>query len=256
MDIEHLTKHQIILLTLLVSFVTSIATGIVTVSLMNQAPPSVSRTINQIVQRTVETITPAAVTDALAQKTVVVNNDDLVAQSIVTAQKSIVRIVAKGSNDLVARGVLISGKGTALTDAAALKSSGATAFEALLPNSARVSLTVNPGNASSSIAVLTLSMGTSTAAVPASLADPAKLVLGQSVVRIGGTGADTVGEGVIATLPSASGGDTSAVEATVNSTTPGALLMTIFGQVIGISTGDSEVRGSDYYTLVAPSKSK
>ena len=35
---ENLTKPQIILLTLLVSFVTSIATGIVTVALMNQAP--------------------------------------------------------------------------------------------------------------------------------------------------------------------------------------------------------------------------
>ena len=35
---EHLNKQQLILLTLLISFVTSIATGIVTVSLMDQAP--------------------------------------------------------------------------------------------------------------------------------------------------------------------------------------------------------------------------
>ena len=34
MDLEKLTKHQTVLLTLLVSFVTSIATGIVTVGLL------------------------------------------------------------------------------------------------------------------------------------------------------------------------------------------------------------------------------
>ena len=43
MDIEHLTKHQIVLLTLLVSFVTSIATGIVTE--VTKLTKSVKRTI-------------------------------------------------------------------------------------------------------------------------------------------------------------------------------------------------------------------
>src|SRR6185295_4552852 len=111
MDLEHLNKHQIVLLTLLVSFVTSIATGIVTVSLMGQAPPSISRTINQIVERTVETVAaapaptqPAAVT----QKTVVVKDDDLTAQSIASVQKAMVRIVdAKNPDTLLARGVII-----------------------------------------------------------------------------------------------------------------------------------------------------
>ena len=51
MDMEELSKSQIILLTLLVSFVTSIATGIVTVSLMNQAPPAIAQTVNRIIER-------------------------------------------------------------------------------------------------------------------------------------------------------------------------------------------------------------
>ena len=44
-DIKELNKHQLILVTLLITFVVSIATGIVTVSLMNQAPKSVPYTV-------------------------------------------------------------------------------------------------------------------------------------------------------------------------------------------------------------------
>lgn len=254
MNLEQLTKHQIILLTLLVSFVTSIATGIVTVSLMNQAPPSVSHTINEIVQRTVETITaPAAAGGAPTTNTVVVQDDSLVAQSIATMQKSIVRIVAKGSDTLIARGVIVSASGTVLSDKTSLDASGASLFEAILPDDSRLPLTVAPGAASSSIAVAQIALGTSTEVlVPASLAVQSKLALGQSVVRIGGVGPDTVDEGVIATLPSETPGDTDPViQTTVSSMVPGSLVMTIFGQIIGITTGDSQGMGNDFYSLVS-----
>ena len=58
MELEQLTKSQLLLLALLVSFVTSIATGIVTVTLVNQAPTDVIRTINREVQTIVEKVTP------------------------------------------------------------------------------------------------------------------------------------------------------------------------------------------------------
>jgi hypothetical protein len=44
MDIEELSKSQLIMLALLLSFVTSMATGIVTFSLMDQAPPAIAQT--------------------------------------------------------------------------------------------------------------------------------------------------------------------------------------------------------------------
>lgn len=57
MDIKELNKTQLILLTLLITFVVSIATGIITVSLMQQAPKSVPTTINNVIQRTIEKVT-------------------------------------------------------------------------------------------------------------------------------------------------------------------------------------------------------
>lgn len=60
MNIEELSKSQLILLTILVNFVTSVATGVLTVSLLDQAPPVVSRTVNQIVDHTIETVAAAA----------------------------------------------------------------------------------------------------------------------------------------------------------------------------------------------------
>lgn len=61
MDIKELNKSQLILLAILLSFITSIATGIVTVTLMQQAPASVTAPITRIVQQTVEKIVPAEV---------------------------------------------------------------------------------------------------------------------------------------------------------------------------------------------------
>jgi hypothetical protein len=253
MDLEQLTKHQIILLTLLVSFVTSIATGIVTVSLMDQAPPGVTRIVNQIVEHTVETVVPsnqgaAAVTTT--EKTVVVKDDDLTTQSIHTAQKAIIRITAQGGKDLVARGVIIDGKGTAITDASALLQSEATKFDAILASGERVSITKVMSASTSPIATLTLAVGTSTGYAPAKLASASNLRLGQSVIRIGGVGSDTVGNGVIASLPHEEDGSQKLIQASVSSATPGSIIMTLFGEVIGITTGAAFLTGTDFYSIL------
>jgi hypothetical protein len=58
---EDLNKNQIVLLTVLISFVTSIATGIMTVSLLQEAPIEVTKNINRIVEKTIETVTPATI---------------------------------------------------------------------------------------------------------------------------------------------------------------------------------------------------
>ncbi|MBI4114589.1 MAG: hypothetical protein HY445_01975, partial [Candidatus Niyogibacteria bacterium] len=48
---EDLTKGQLILLVLLVSFVTSVVTGIVTITLVDQAPSPLRETIHKVVEQ-------------------------------------------------------------------------------------------------------------------------------------------------------------------------------------------------------------
>lgn len=75
MDIKDLNKSQLILLAVLLSFVTSIATGITTVTLMEQAPNSVTVPINRIVRETVEKIVPTQ-TPAPTNNTGSLSEDD------------------------------------------------------------------------------------------------------------------------------------------------------------------------------------
>ena len=80
MNIEELSKSQLILLTILVNFVTSVATGILTVSLLDKAPPVVTQTINRVVEHTIETVTQAA--PAAAVLAPAPSNQDLVTAAI------------------------------------------------------------------------------------------------------------------------------------------------------------------------------
>ncbi len=247
MDLERLTKHQIILLTLLVSFVTSIATGIVTVSLMNQAPPSVVQTINRIVEHTVERVVPSELTAAvMTEKTVVVKEDDLTAKSIAAAQKALIRVVAATNPEvLIARGVIV-GNGIALTDRQALLQSGYSDFEAILSSGVRAPVSIVTGT--TSIALLAIATSTPEA-VP--MANAGKLQLGQSVIRIGGGGADKVGVGVVSELPNED--HKNLIEASVSSATPGSVLLTLFGELIGIITAESLALSSsgDFYSITS-----
>jgi hypothetical protein len=82
MDIEDLSKSQLLLLMLFVNFITSIATGVLTVSLLDQAPANVTQTVNRIVDHTIETIATSSPLAAIVAppvtitKTIIQNSND------------------------------------------------------------------------------------------------------------------------------------------------------------------------------------
>jgi len=116
---EDLTKHQLILIVLLVTFVTSIATGIMTFSLLSQAPVEVTQTINHVVEKTIAQVAPSADQPQKVVTTVVVNEDDSVLGSISKNEKSIVRlrsVAADGSKIVAGMGIVVSDGGVIVAD--------------------------------------------------------------------------------------------------------------------------------------------
>lgn len=97
MDIKDLNKPQLILLALLLSFVVSIATSITTVTLMQQAPQSVTVPINRVIQQTVEKI--QQVEGKTTVQTVVVKEEDLVVDAIEKNQSAIFTITQETTDD-------------------------------------------------------------------------------------------------------------------------------------------------------------
>lgn len=125
MDIKELNKTQLILLTLLITFVVSIATGIVTVTLMQQMPKAATQTINNVIQRTIEKVTTV---QAPTKNSNLNLSDGSVLVSIY--DKSYVQTEIKDNQDgavidpikPLSQGVVISDSGLILVDSNTLNS--------------------------------------------------------------------------------------------------------------------------------------
>jgi len=90
---ESLTRNQLVMLVLLVSFVTSMVTGVVTVSLTNQAPAPFTNTINKVIEK----ITPVQ----QEQQTAAVaapSKEELLVKIVRETSNSVVSVIA--SKDL------------------------------------------------------------------------------------------------------------------------------------------------------------
>lgn len=249
MDIEKLSKSQIVLLTLLVSFVTSIATGIVTVSLMQQAPPAITQTVNRVVERTVERLVPTGQTASVGvttEKTVVVKESDLISQAVARISPSIVKLYSSSgdaSNKLfLGLGLTLDAQGGIVTDAGVLGDAGDAFVE--LPDGTGVRAFVVARELSTGIAIL---QATSTSASstpkwsPITVADQ-KLALGQTVIALSGKSIPRIADGLVAALvPIGEDGEGTIVDTNVSADAimQGSPLINTDGAVVGISTAVS-----------------
>ena len=275
MDMEKLTKQQIVLVTLLVSFVTSIATGIVTVALMDQAPAGVTQTINQIVERTIErVVTPPANTSnsaaVITKETIVVSVDDKISAAVDKNKNSIVRIYLNTSNagdvaekTFIGLGTIISKEGLIVTGDVFADQNGK--YLVTQDNNKFYEVKVlskKDGNELYFLRVIQDAKNSINFS-PISLADSDSLKLGQTVITLSGQEQNSVSTGIISSLVngsvvSATSSMTTttatssnsginqivAINANINITDsiPGSPLINLNGEVVGlrISSGISE----------------
>ncbi len=88
---DNLTKTQFVTLIILVSFVTSLATGIVTVTLVNQAPPLMTQTINKVIEK----VTPGLINSKENQTaSVVISEQDSVVKTVEKVSSAVVSVIA------------------------------------------------------------------------------------------------------------------------------------------------------------------
>jgi S1-C subfamily serine protease len=211
MDMEKLTKQQIVLVTLLVSFVTSIATGVVTVALMDQAPAGVTQTINRIVERTIEkAVTIPATTNSAAvvtRETVVVKEDDQIIESIDKNKTSIVRIYTNMSNagDVAQRtfiglGTIISKEGLIITGDVFADTNGR--YMVTVDNNKFYSVVVLPKKTDGQLYFLKIVQDAKNIVdfIPVTFSDSNNLKLGQTVIVWGGEEQDSVSTGIVSSL--------------------------------------------------------
>lgn len=204
MNIEELSKSQLILLTILVNFVTSVATGILTVSLLDRAPPVVTQTINRVVERTIETVAQAAPATVIAPAP---SNQELVTAAIGAAATRMVLIYA-GSTGTSTPAVSV---GTYLPKSRTV----ATASQVVLPKEALIEFsggTAAPASIAQEGGGITIYGFADNAelpkAAPLTLVELSELKLGETVLAIGADGSASTGivsrvsdKGIQTTLP-------------------------------------------------------
>ncbi|OGG60808.1 hypothetical protein A2765_01710 [Candidatus Kaiserbacteria bacterium RIFCSPHIGHO2_01_FULL_56_24] len=254
MDLEKLNKSQVVLLTLLISFVTSLATGIVAVALMEQAPPAITQTVNRIVERTVERVASqaAAVASATTPAPTVVREGDLMAKAIEKVSPSVVRLFTPGKDEsgkdiqlFIGLAIVSDASGILVADAGTPDGP----LTALRSDNVEVPVTIidRPKDAN----LIRLQAATTTGEkndkvnwVPATFSSKDGS-LGQSVVAIAGRTSPHVAKGIITAIPQADGKDSSAgfVETDIpaDSFAAGSPLIDADGNVIAVATRDSRI---------------
>lgn len=241
---EHLTKAQIVLLTLFVSFVASMATGIVVVTLMQQSPEPVSQTITNVVERTIEKITPGPTVEKT--KTVIVKDEDLIVSAIDRNIKSTIALrTTVGEGGVLAAGVgtIVSSDGLVVTDR---WNFGLGELYTTI-GGVQYTLDVISNNKENTLGLARLVPVTATSTPvfnAVSLGNPDALKVGQTAIVIGGRDAKSITTGLITSLDTHTSTnketkvetkvlDNIVVSTRFSGTSNGAPIINLNGEVIG-----------------------
>ncbi len=188
---EHLSKQQIVLLTLLVSFVTALATGIFTVSLMNQAPESVGQTISRVIEKTIEVASPQSASVAN-----IPTFEDRIANAVEKIASSIVQIKSKDDGTVVGIGLIISKEGVIVTDKSVV--ARAREYFAVFHNGKQVPVAIIQSQINGDIIFLAPfppDISLNKLITPITFAALPKL--GQTILSLSGTSTQVLGQGIV-----------------------------------------------------------
>ena len=239
---QDLNKNQLILLTLLVSFVTSIATGIITTSLLQQAPPGVTQVINRVVEKTIEQVATEGGKEIIREVTVVVKEEDQVVDAIAKNSKSIARITDNAFSDGVQLfygiGILVDKDGIVVSARTDSINQGST-YTAVFGDGASYQLRVRGVDATNNLVVFEVAEGPKnplkTSAVNISTSEPQ---LGQSVITIDGRDKNVISIGRITAINKSSSDSKGITSIETDITVPviaaGAPFLNLSGEIIGI----------------------
>ncbi len=259
---EHLSKQQIVLLTLFVSFVTSIATGIVAVSLMNQAPPGVTQTINRVVEKTIERVISSPTASSVPNTAAVVTIEDTVAQSVEKVSKSVVRIKPRNGNadSVTGLGLVLSKEGVIVTDKSLTTSFGASTPDLVAVFSGGKEFPIQVlqsqilGDIVFVVAIAPRDYIFYPAVYPAvSVTDTSSvklaedIKLGRTVLSLGGKDSNTLDQGLISKVQTKA---EDPIETSISSKSilVGSPLFTLDGNIVGIKTS-SLLQENSFYPL-------
>lgn len=236
---EHLTKQQIVLLTLFVAFVTSIATGVVTVSLMDQDPGGVTQVINRVVERTVERAIEVPANTMPASVISAPLPTPNLTQVVENISKSVVKVRDRNTRNITGYGVIISKDGLVLTDKSALglptDDGQHTEYEAVLENGEVYTIKLVQAEIIGDTAFVLLIASVEKQFIPVVLSSSlSPIKLGETVYALGGKDSLLLKTGMIQKMTE----NPASIETTISSTDlfVGSPLFTNEGVVVGYKT--------------------
>ncbi|MCX6735520.1 MAG: serine protease [Candidatus Parcubacteria bacterium] len=250
---EDLTKQQMVLLNLLVSFVASTATSIVIVSMLTDTTPIISQTFNRIVEKTIERVVTGTTTPSVTRVPTPVSSLTENDQIVASVQNNLAFMVSISTpktetNEGEKRGIgfLADGGNVVATDAGVLgewNEFSVTLLGGKTYTGKKVFVDEKTGMALLELfddkKLVTLR------GAPLALTDPK---LGQTVLSLGGKSAGTVSQGIVSEVVKSQDKE-NPITRIMNSISlslsdRGGPMFGIDGKVIGINMVSSE--GKDF----------